>query len=71
MLSENGFYSTTFLIPETIGLRAFSIMRNFEEIDQWRVPVAIRSQLDNIVLGLDLNQQVSSPRRLAPFYEQS
>lgn len=69
MLSENGSYSNSFLIPATIGLRAFSIMRNLEEIDQWRVPVAIRSQLDNLILGLDLNQQVSSPRILGPIYE--
>jgi hypothetical protein len=71
MLNENGAYSTTSLIPTTIGLRAFSIMRNLEEIDQWRVPVAIRSQLDNLILGLDLNQQVPSPRILAPTYKKS
>ncbi|KAH6694903.1 hypothetical protein BKA61DRAFT_624033 [Leptodontidium sp. MPI-SDFR-AT-0119] len=59
ILSENDSYRNNSLIPTTLGLRAFSIMRNLEEIDQWRVPVAIRSQLDNSILGLDLIKQNS------------
>jgi hypothetical protein len=62
MLSENDLYRNNSYIPTTVELRAFSIMRNLQEIDEWRVPVAIWTQLDNPILGLNLNQQVSGPR---------